>query len=130
TMLVVGFGVRAQPDRAVSGPVRIGIPPVSGFRQLLASVVTFTLGNSSDAFLLWRAREVGVAVAATPALWALLHVVRAGTATWGGRVSDRRGRSFTIGAGWLVYALSYIGFAVCRQNWQVWLLFPIYGVYY
>jgi MFS family permease len=130
TMLVVGFGVRAQPAAVVSGPVRIGIPPVSGFRRLLASVVTFTLGNSSDAFLLWRAREVGIAVAMTPLLWALLHLVRSATATWGGRLSDRRGRSFAIVAGWLVYALTYIGFAICRQSWQVWLLFSIYGAYY
>jgi len=130
TMLVVGFGVRAQPEAVVPRPVRIGIPPVSGFRRLLVSVVTFTLGNSSDAFLLWRAREVGVAVALTPMLWALLHVTRAATATWGGRLSDRRGRSFAMVAGWLVYALSYIGFAICRQSWQVWLLFTIYGAYY
>jgi MFS family permease len=130
TMLVVGFGVRAQPDAVVSGPVRIGIPPVSGFRRLLVSVVTFTLGNSSDAFLLWRARELGVAVALTPVLWALLHVVRAATATWGGRLSDRRGRSFAIVSGWLLYALTYIGFAVCWRSWQVWPLFTIYGAYY
>ena len=63
-------------------------------------------------------------------LWALLHVVRAATATWGGRLSDRRGRSFAIVAGWLVYALTYIGFAVCSQSWQIWLLFTIYGAYY
>jgi MFS family permease len=130
TMLFVGFGVRAQPGAVVSGPVPIGLPPVAGFRRLLVSVVTFTLGNSSDAFLLWRARELGVAVALTPVLWALLHVVRAATATWGGRLSDRRGRSFAIVAGWLVYALSYVGFAVCWQHWHVWLLFTIYGAYY
>jgi MFS family permease len=130
TMLVVGFGVRSRPAVPASSAVRIGVPPVPGFRRLLVAVVTFTLGNSSDAFLLWRARELGVTMALTPILWALLHLVRSATATWGGRLSDRRGRSFTITAGWIVYALTYAGFAACRSTWQVWLLFTVYGAYY
>jgi MFS family permease len=130
TMLMVGFGVRPHAAAPTSGAVKVGIPPVAGFRRLLVAVVLFTLGNSSDAFLLWRAREVGVALTLTPVLWALLHLVRSGTATWGGRLSDRRGRSFTIAAGWIVYALTYVGFAVCHQVWQVWILFTVYGAYY
>jgi MFS family permease len=130
TMLVVGLGVRSRAAVPASSAVRIGIPPVPDFRRLLLAVVTFTLGNSSDAFLLWRAREVGVPLTLTPILWALLHLVRSATATWGGRLSDRRGRSFTITAGWIVYALTYAGFAACHATWQVWLLFTIYGAYY
>jgi MFS family permease len=130
TMLVVGLGVQPRAAPPTSSSVRIGIPPVAGFRRLLVAVVTFTLGNSSDAFLLWRAQEVGIKVALTPILWALLHLVRSATATWGGRLSDRRGRSFTIAAGWIVYALTYAGFAACRATWQVWLLFAVYGGYY
>jgi MFS family permease len=130
TMLVVGFGVRSRAVAPPASAVRVGLPPVAGFRRLLVAVVTFTLGNSSDAFLLWRAREVGVAVALTPILWALLHLVRSATATWGGRLSDRRGRSFAIAAGWIVYALTYAGFAACNETWQVWGLFTVYGAYY
>jgi MFS family permease len=130
TMLVVGFGVRAHAVAPTPGVVKVGIPPVAGFRRLLVAVVLFTLGNSSDAFLLWRAREVGVALTLTPILWALLHLVRSATATWGGGLSDRRGRTFTIAAGWIVYALTYVGFALCRQVWQVWILFTVYGAYY
>ena len=33
-------------------------------------------------------------------------------------------------AGWLVYAVAYAGFALCRETWQVWLLFTVYGAYY
>jgi MFS family permease len=130
TMLVVWLGVRARAAAPPPGVVKIGLPPVAGFRRLLVAVVAFTLGNSSDAFLLWRAHEVGVSLALTPILWALLHVSRAATATWGGRLSDRRGRSFAMTAGWLVYAVTYAGFAVCRESWQVWLLFTVYGAYY
>ena len=47
-----------------------------------------------------------------PLLWALLHVVKAALSVWGGVKSDRWGRRVVIGAGWLVYALVYAGFAV------------------
>jgi len=130
TMLVVGFGVQSRATAPTSSAIRVGIPPVPGFCRLLLAVVTFTLGNSSDAFLIWRAREVGVSLALTPVLWALLHLVRSATATWGGRLSDRRGRSFTITVGWAVYALTYAGFGACGATWQVWLLFAVYGSYY
>ena len=130
TMLVVGLGVRAHATARPSGVVTIGIPPVPSFRRLLVAMVAFTLGNSSDAFLLWRAHEVGVSIALTPVLWAVLHVSRSATATWGGRLSDRRGRPFAMTAGWLVYAATYAGFALCREGWPVWLLFTVYGAYY
>jgi MFS family permease len=130
TMLVVWLGVRARAEAPAPGVVKVGIPPVAGFRRLLFAIVTFTLGNSSDAFLLWRAHELGISVALTPVLWALLHVSRSATATWGGRLSDRRGRPFAMTAGWIIYAATYAGFALCRDSWQVWLLFTVYGAYY
>ena len=65
-----------------------------------------------------------------PVLWALLHVTRSATATWGGALSDRRGRRFAIVSGWLVYAVTYAGFAAARAQWQAWLLFAMYGTYY
>lgn len=130
TMLVVGLGIKARAEPPPPGVVKVGIPPVARFRRLLVAMVAFTLGNSSDAFLLWRAHEVGVSVAVTPLLWALLHVSRSATATWGGRLSDRHGRPFAMTAGWVVYAVTYAGFAVCRASWQIWLLFTVYGMYY
>jgi aryl-alcohol dehydrogenase-like predicted oxidoreductase len=75
-------------------------------------------------------RELGVAVSLGPVLWALLHVTRSATATWGGALSDRRGRRFAIVSGWLVYAVTYAGFAAARAPWQAWLLFAMYGTYY
>jgi MFS family permease len=80
--------------------------------------------------LLWRARELGVAISLGPLLWALLHVTRSATATWGGALSDRRGRRFAIVSGWLVYAVTYVGFGAARAQWQAWLLFAMYGTYY
>jgi MFS family permease len=93
-------------------------------------VTFFTLGNSSDAFLLLRAREAGVAEVAILLLWAALHVVKSTTSFAGGILSDRIGRRATIVAGWLTYAAVYAGFAMVGSAWHAWALFLIYGLYF
>lgn len=98
--------------------------------RFLMVVMLFTLGNSSDAFLLLRAQEVGIAVAHLPLLWMFFHLVKAATGMPGGILSDLRGRRGAIIAGWLVYALAYLGFGVAGQPWQVWVLFAFYGLYF
>ncbi|MDI7251809.1 MAG: MFS transporter [Actinomycetota bacterium] len=101
------------------------------FRWLLAAVFVFTLGNSSDAFLLLWARQVGgFSLALLPALWGVLHVVKAGVSIPGGALSDRLGRRRVIFLGWGIYCLAYTGFALLRGAAWTWLLFAFYGLYY
>jgi MFS family permease len=128
------FGVReesrrivpaAPPDAASSSP-----PLERGLVRYLAVLAVFTLGNSSDAFLLLRAQEVGVALAFIPALWSLHHLVKAGVSTWGGALSDRIGRRRVILLGWGVYALSYAGFASLSSPPGMAVLFAFYGVFH
>jgi MFS family permease len=99
-------------------------------RAYLGILFVFSLGNSSDAFLLLRARDLGLSAAAVPALWALLHIVKSTSAYAGGLVADRWQRTTVIMAGWAVYAAVYLGLGVASAAWQVWLLFAVYGVYY
>jgi MFS family permease len=100
------------------------------FWAYLVVVLLFTLGNSTDAFLLLRANQLGVPVALAPILWALLNLVKAATGTYGGELSDRIGRKPLIVGGWLLYAAVYFAFAWARVPWQAWALFAIYGVFY
>ena len=102
----------------------------SGFKMLLASVIVFTLGNSSDAFLLLRAKEAGVPAHLIPAIWAVLHIVKTLSSTPGGVMSDRVGRKRIIIIGWLVYGLVYLGFAYASSHLHIWILFIIYGIYF
>jgi MFS family permease len=100
------------------------------FWAFLAVIFIFTLGNSTDAFLLLRARQLGVPVAIAPVLWAVFHVVKSATGTPGGALSDRIGRRRTLLAGWLLYALVYFAFGAARLQWHAWALFAVYGVYF
>ncbi|HZF72878.1 MAG TPA: MFS transporter [Gemmatimonadaceae bacterium] len=100
------------------------------FWVYLAVVLLFTLGNSTDAFLLLRANQLGVPVALAPILWAVLNFVKAATGTYGGQLSDRLGRRPLIVGGWLLYAAVYFAFAWAGAPWQAWALFAIYGVFY
>ncbi|HET7460789.1 MAG TPA: MFS transporter [Longimicrobium sp.] len=102
----------------------------SVFPRYLGVVVLFALGNSSDAFLLLRARDLGVAVALIPLLWAALHVSKMAWSIIGGRLSDRVGPRTAIIAGWLVYAAVYAGFAAASAEWHAWALFVVYGLFF
>jgi sugar phosphate permease len=125
--------VRAEPApaaRAGSGVAPSWRELPSQLFVLLGVVLVFSLGNSADAFLLLRLSDAGVAAAAIPLLWAALHVVKAVMSTWGGVKSDRWGRRVVIGAGWLVYALVYGGFAVSSSTPALIAWFMVYGIYY
>ena len=93
-------------------------------------MLLFTLGNSTDAFLLLRANQLGVAVALAPILWALLNFIKAALGTWGGALSDRVGRKPLIVGGWLLYAAVYFGFGAATAAWHAWALFATYGLFY
>lgn len=100
------------------------------FKFYLFVILIFTLGNSSDAFLILRAKEIGVPIAFIPMLWVLLHIVKMASSTPGGALSDKFGRKKIIVAGWIIYFLVYLGFAFAKNTAQIWILFPIYGFFF
>jgi MFS family permease len=100
------------------------------FYLFLVVLFLFALGNSSDAFLLLRLTDLSVSPALIPVLWAAHHVVKAGVSIVAGVGSDRRGRRRVIGAGWLVYAVVYTGFAFATSESSLIVLFLVYGLYY
>ncbi len=106
------------------------IVPRGKLRRYLLVLFLFTLGNSSDAFLLLRAGELGVAPARIPLLWAFFHFVKMAGSTPFGALSDRIGRRGVIVVGWGIYALSYGGFALAETETACWLLFALYGLFY
>ena len=102
----------------------------TGFRKYLVIIFVFTLGNSTDAFLLLRAQQLGVTVTLLPTIWVALHIVKMGFSVPGGIISDSIGRKKVIVTGWIVYALVYTGFGMASQQWHAWALFAVYGIYF
>ncbi len=100
------------------------------FWAYMGVVLLFTLGNSTDAFLLLRSNQLGVAVAMAPILWAFLNLVKAIFGTWLSGLSDRIGRKPLIVAGWLLYAAVYFGFSRATVPWHAWALVGGYGLFY
>jgi MFS family permease len=128
-LIIIGFAVRER--RAPINKLRISFRvlhgPLAGF---LAVMLLFTLGNSSDAFLILRAQNVGVASVMIPVVYALFNLVSALAAIPAGKLSDRIGRRKVIASGWIVYALAYLGFALAQAPWMIWFLYAFYGLFY
>lgn len=93
-------------------------------------MILFTLGNSSDSFIILRAQERGLNVLQT--MFMLMTFTAIYTFLSGplGALSDRVGRRKLIIGGWLAYAFVYFGFALASEGWQIWMLFGLYGIFY
>jgi MFS family permease len=100
------------------------------FRMFLVIVVIFTLGNSSDAFLILRAQTTGMSVRGVLGMMILFNVIYTLISTPAGVLSDRVGRRWMLAGGWVFYALVYLGFARVEANWHAWGLMAAYGAYY
>jgi MFS family permease len=116
-------GVRAAPKFSLRS---MGRP----FSVFLVIVSIFTLGNSSDAFLVLRAQNLGMTVTGILVMLVMFNLIYSLVSTPAGSLSDRVGRRRLIIGGWLVYAAIYLGFALAQATWQVWLLYVAYGLYY
>ena len=100
------------------------------FRYFLFVLILFTLGNSSDAFILLRGQERGLSLLQVMGMSLTFNAIYTAFAGPLGAWSDRVGRRRLLLIGWFTYGLVYLGFAFSQTGWQVWLLFGLYGLYY
>ena len=111
-------------------------PPVSAhgplprpLKRYLVILSVFTLGNSSDAFLLLQLSQAGVPLTGLTLLWSAQHAIKAALTMRGGMLSDRFGRRTLIASGWLVYAIVYAGFAFSTSVYALVGWFLVYSSY-
>jgi MFS family permease len=121
--------LEGAPSAASAQASGTGELPASYYKALLV-IMLFTLGNASDAFLLLRLSDLGVAAFWIPLLWSALHVVKMVASLGGGELSDRFGRRRLIALGWIAYALVYAGFGWFDRPAIVIAIFLSYGVYF
>ncbi len=117
-----------RPAPATAATPRGKLPPA--FYLFVVIVLLFTLGNSSDAFLILRARSIGITLLEVPLIVALFNFIYAMMAVPFGSLSDRIGRIPTMLIGWVVYVFVYLGFALAVHPATLWLFYGLYGVYY
>jgi MFS family permease len=135
-ILVIFYGVRETAGAFVDGvPARPGIARSWGalgseFKILLLALLLFTLGNSTDAFIILSLSQAGLSAGWIAALWSLHHLVMMAAAYYGGILSDRFGPRLLILASWGLYALIYLGFALASAAPARAVLFLAYGLYF
>ncbi len=122
------------PDPAPRSPLFEPADPSAklpaSFWTVTAIFILFTLANSTDAFLLLRARDCGVPLWQIPLLWAFFHAVKAAAGVPGGALADRIGRVPAVAAGWAIYVGAYAGFAYVQRASSLWTLFAVYGLFF
>ena len=124
------WGLRETKRHVLASRTASKSLPTGPFRLYLISLLVFTLANSSDAFLLVRAGELGVTTVWLPILWSVLHIAKSLGNRLAGRLADRGSPRILILWGWGLYAAVYLAFGFATKVWHAWALFLAYAVFY
>ncbi|MDP2055737.1 MAG: MFS transporter [Acidobacteriota bacterium] len=116
------------PDNRGDKPLGLSSLPTP-LKRYLWILAVFTLGNSSDAFLLLQLSQAGVPLVGLTALWSAQHAIKALLSMRGGALSDRLGRRTLIVSGWILYAIVYAGFGWSQSVEALIGWFMLYSVY-
>jgi MFS family permease len=144
-VIVAWVGIREihkQVERQASSPVKAErssaastksdwlpkLPPA--FYYVLAVVTMFSLGNSSDMFLVLRAGNIGIPASRAPLLGLVFNIMFTLVSWPAGKFSDRFSRSAIAAAGYLVFAIVYFVFALAPSQLAIWLAMAFYGLFY
>jgi MFS family permease len=101
-----------------------------GFYYVLAVVTLFSLGNSSDMFLVLRAGTIGIPASRAPLLGLVFNLMFTLFSWPAGKFSDRFSRSAIAAAGYFVFAIVYFVFALAPSQLAIWLTMAFYGLFY
>ncbi len=127
-LALVALALTREPPRPAPPPpatVRARLPP--GLRQALLPIALFAFANATDAFILVKLARLGAAPILAPLLWLALHVIKAATATAGGRLADRYGKRNALALGWTVYAITWSAVGLAETVPLLFVLAAAYG---
>lgn len=137
-ILVAIFGIREtgkrrEPERTYkTAQQRTAWRPrlPGSFYYILFAVTLFSLGNSSDMFLVLRAQSIGIPAAHAPLLGLVFNITYTALSWPAGHFSDRFSRRAIAAGGYLVFAAVYFVFALAPSTLAIWIAMASYGLFY
>ena len=130
-VLVLAFGAKETGIRSKSKVPVLSMKGMdSRFKLFMLVLVLFTLGNSSDAFIILLGQNRGLSVFQILLMLLTFNLIYSVLAGPLGALSDKIGRRRLIVGGWIAYGLVYLGFALSKTGWEIWTFFGLYGIYY
>lgn len=128
-LAVIALAITREPPKPAPMPsarsVTTALPPA--LKRALLPVALFAFANATDAFIIVKAARLGASPFLAPLLWLAIHVVKASTATAGGRLADRYGRRNALALGWAVYAVTWSAVGFAESILLLFVLAAIYG---
>ena len=129
-LIIIALFVIETKGTAISAMPKISIKGLDKkFKAFLVIASIFALSRTSDAFLVLRAQELGIEVAAIPLLYLTFNIVSAVFSTPIGIFSDKIGKRKTILLSYFLFSIIFIGFALATSSLHAWLLFIAYGLF-
>ncbi len=116
--------------KSAETPVASSIALPGAFYMALIAVTLFSLGNSSDMFLVMRAQNVGIPVALAPLLGLIFNITYTLGSWPAGWLSDHFSRRWIAAAGYLIFAAVYFVFGLAPSTLAIWITMAVYGLYY
>lgn len=130
-VIVLALGAKDISPTGQAGAPQLSLKGMNKqFKLFMLVLVLFTLGNSSDSFIILRSQERGLNLLQIMAMLLTFNLIYALLAGPLGALSDKIGRRKLILGGWIAYGLVYLGFALSQSGWQIWTLYGLYGIYY
>jgi MFS family permease len=128
-LALVALALTREPPHPPPPPSpRAGAPPLPpALRRALLPIALFAFANATDAFVLVKLARLGGAPILAPLLWLALHVIKAATATAGGRLADRYGRRNALALGWTIYAITWAAVGLAGDVALLFVLAALYG---
>lgn len=134
-VLLLTFGIREPKEhRALDKPKTVIDKKTlkllgHNFWYIVAVVLVFTMGNSSDSFILLKAAKVGIKPQFIPLVFVVMNIVYSISAYPAGKLADKIGHKQTVLISFLLYAAVYTGIAFAQTAWHFWVLLALYGAY-
>lgn len=101
----------------------------AGYRKYLLAIALFGIGNSSNAFLILQTKDLGVSFKNTILIYAAYNLVAALISYPSGHLSDKMGRKNILLISFIIFIITYLGFAFTKNLWLISGLFCLYGLY-